>query len=176
MVKKLFALAFVGITTTASIAGVALTNTNLTQLNAGENQLSMVFTSNEVTRYSESGFTPSFTLSTTTPVSGTEYSTNGTLSIDGDFDVQIKRNGHIFHIIDGEDVSLSLSFQFHYAANPTSIVIAGANNGYRYSKTFSKKINIKNGVAIDVDLPDLDYDKSGKTEIYIDTITLNYTC
>ena len=80
MVKKVFAFAFVGITTAASITGIVLTNSDFKELKAADNALTMTFT-------------PS-----------------------------------------------------------------------------------NNDLVINVSLPDLDYEKDGTTEVYIDTITVSYVC
>ena len=173
MVKKVFAFTFVGITTAASITGVVLTNTSISELKAVDNSLTMTFTSDNVSSSSTSGYYPYFTLSTTTQLTETPYSATGTLSIEGNGYVQFKKNGHIFHILDGEDVELSMPFEFHNITRATSVTISGKNVGYTYTKTF---IPSNNDLVINVSLPDLDYERDGTTEVYIDTITVSYVC
>ena len=176
MVKKLFALAFVGITTTASVAGVALTNSSFSQLNAREDHLTMEFTANEVARFDTSGDSRSFTVSTTNAMAGIEYSVTGTISTRDYFAFNIKNNNHIFYIDGGEEVELSMRFEFHYNAIPVSVVFYGTNNGFSYTQTFNQIRIIKNGNLIETSLPDLDYDKDNTTEISIDRIVINYSC
>ena len=173
MVKKVFAFAFVGITTAASITGVVLTNSDFKELKAADNALTMTFTSEDVSSSNAGGYHPYFTLSTTTQLTETPYSVTGTLGIEGNGYVQFKKNGHIFHIFDGEDVELSMPFEFHNITRATSVTITGKNIGYTYTKTFTPS---NNDLVINVSLPDLDYEKDGTTEVYIDTITVSYVC